>query len=255
MSGGRMTGLKRTLKRARRYGLRYFAEEALARLPVLSADVERVRREHLTYLERGKMYRLESTVRRVLGRNVPGAVVEFGVAMGGSAIVLAKAARRSGREFHGFDVFGMIPPPSSPNDGQDAKSRYETIASGVSKGLGGEVYYGYVDDLFGEVSRRFEAFGIPVTPPEVSLHKGLFEDTLPTVGLDRVAFAHVDCDWYDPVRYCLGWIAPRMPAGGAILIDDYHDYSGCRTAVDEFLSGNTGFKKVNGRNVLLVRRR
>ena len=39
----------------------------------------------------------------------------------------------------------------------------------------------------------------------MSLHKGLFEDTWPMVAtkIHQIALAHVDCDWYDPVKYCL----------------------------------------------------
>ena len=52
-----------------------------------------------------------------------------------------------------YDVFGMIPPPGE-KDGADVHQRYATIAGGASKGIGGETYYGYRDDLLGRGHRR-----------------------------------------------------------------------------------------------------
>jgi asparagine synthase (glutamine-hydrolysing) len=122
----------------------------------------------------------------------------------------------------------MIPPPGD-TDPPEVHERYALIASGGSKGIGGDVYYGYRDDLYEQVSASFSAFGVPVDSKKVSLHKGLFEDALnPTW---PIAFAHVDCDWYEPVRLSLERIFPKMSVG-AFLISD--DYGGAAKAVDEF---------------------
>ena len=111
--------------------------------------------------------------------DVPGDVAEFGMALGGSAIVLARHATRRGRGFHGFDVFGMIPPPTSEKDDDKSRDRYRKIATGESRGLGGDLYYGYRDDLYADVCRSFTRFGLEIDNSTVSLHKGLFEETLP----------------------------------------------------------------------------
>ena len=68
---------------------------------------------------------------------------------------------------------------------------------------------------------------------------------------ERIAFAHVDCDWYVPVRFCLERIAERLSAGGAIVLDDYHDYAGCRRAADEFMAARPEFSFEDGENVVL----
>src|SRR5262245_13173285 len=96
----------------------------------LSAAARSVRRARLTYLSPRKLRRLESALQEVMNRGVAGDVAEFGMALGGSAIVLAGHARRAGRAFHGFDVFGMIPPPASDKDDEKSKERYRTIAGG-----------------------------------------------------------------------------------------------------------------------------
>ena len=51
-----------------------------------------------------------------------------------------------------------------------------------------------------------------------------------------VAFAHIDVDWYEPVKVSLERIFPYLSAGGCIVLDDYHDWGGCKKATDEFLA-------------------
>jgi hypothetical protein len=68
----------------------------------------------------------------------------------------------------------------------------------------------------------------------VELIQGLFQETIE--GDDPVALAHLDGDWYESTKVCLERIAPRLSPGGRIVIDDYDAWSGCKTAVDEFLA-------------------
>lgn len=219
----------------------------------LPRDVRSVMRERLTYLSPTKLTRLTGAVREVARRDIPGDVLEFGIALGGSSVLLAKHASPT-RQFHGFDVFGMIPPPTSGKDDPKSKERYETIAAGKSRGIGGDVYYGYRADLFEGVCATFARYGHPVGDGRVFLHKGLFEETWPAYDRQSIAFAHIDCDWYDPVRFCLNAILPRLAPGGVIVLDDYHDYGGCRTATDEFLSQHPGlFSPDDGANLILRR--
>src|SRR5918994_2174184 len=144
-------------------------------------------------------------------------------------------ARAKGRErpLLVHDVFGMIPPPTEA-DGEDVQARYETIASGRSPGLGEDTYYGYEPDLISKVRQNFERFGLSPEDNAVSLVRGLFQDTI--VGDEPVALAHIDGDWYESVRTCLERIGPRLVPGGVMVIDDYFKWSGCRSAVDEFLA-------------------
>jgi len=168
-------------------------------------------------------------------------------------VLLSKYATTT-RQFHGFDVFAQIPPPTSPKDDVKSKERYATISSGKSRGVGGDPYYGYRSDLFESVCATLAHYGRPVGDGRVFLHKGLFEETWPGFVRTQVAFAHIDCDWYDPVRFCLEAVSPRLAPGGIIVLDDYHDYGGCRTATDEFLEKHQGrFAIDDGANLILRR--
>lgn len=215
----------------------------------LGPEARSVRAEGLTYLDTEKFRRIEIALSELNRDQVPGAFVEFGIALGGSAIVIATAAK--GRGFHGFDVFGMIPEPTSDKDDAKSKERYTAIKSGQSKGLKGDIYYGYRPDLYSEVCESFARHGVPVDDKMISLHKGLFEESWPKASIRSIALAHLDCDWYDPVKYCLSAVADKLSQGGAIVIDDYYAYGGCKAAVDEFLASRQDFAFEKGSNPIL----
>ena len=132
-------------------------------------------------------------------------------------------------------MFDQIPPPSE-KDGDDVRQRYKTITTGESKGIGGDVYYGYQWNVYDKVFNTFGHFGIDVAENNIQLIKGLVQDTL--VVTSPMALAHIDVDWYEPVHISLERIEPRLSPGGALVIDDYEDWSGCRRAVDEYFSGD-----------------
>jgi len=206
--------------------------------PEVEQTISRARDEHLTYLARDDLRDLAAVVLEIEDRRLPGLLVEAGTARGGSAIVMA-AAKSVERPLRVYDVFGMIPPPTE-RDGPDVHRRYATIAGGEAEGVGGETYYGYRDDLHGEVADSFARLGVPADEHNVELIQGLFEDT---IDLDEpVAFAHLDGDWYESTMTCLTRIAPLVVPGGRIVLDDYDAWSGCRAAVDEYFSGRDDFR-------------
>jgi hypothetical protein len=231
--------------------VRSLEAELLENLPDHVASVARaVRAEHLTLLGARPLAELAQAVLAVEHEGRPGVVIECGTARGGSAIVVA-AAKSPDRPLFVHDVFGMIPPPTA-EDGADVHDRYATIVDGQASGHGGETYYGYRDDLYTEVKESFDRHGLPPAESNVHLVRGLFQDTL--VGDEPVALAHLDGDWYESTRTCLERIAPRLVPGGRLVIDDYQAWSGCRSAVDEYLSKDTGLTREMHSRLHLVRR-
>lgn len=188
--------------------------------------------KRLTYLTADKLSLLVNTIDDLNSSGVPGNLVEFGLALGGSAICIASRLV-SGRSFYGFDNFDVIPSPE-PIDGEKPNRRFEVIKSGQSRGIGSDPYYGYVKDRLSVVKRNFEEFHIAVDGKRVVLVAGLFQDTLPEHLDFRVAFAHIDCDWYAPVKLCLEMVHPLLSDGGKLIIDDYNHWDGCTKATDEF---------------------
>jgi hypothetical protein len=228
--------LKATKRKLRRTRAQLEAQYDLP--PAVEKTIARARKEHLTYLKRVHLRALAAAVADVDRRGLEGLIIEAGTARGGSAIVMA-AAKAPERPMKVYDVFGMIPPPSE-HDGPDVHERYAKITAGEAKGVGGDTYYGYRDDLYDEVTQSFSRLGVPVEECNVELVRGLFEDT---IQLDEpVAFAHLDGDWYESTMTCLERIAPRLVPGGRIVLDDYYAWSGCRTAVDEYFADRDGFR-------------
>lgn len=193
--------------------------------------VARVERRHLTYLDVPALLDLRDRAREAESERRPGAFVEAGCALGGSAIVLA-ASKAAWRPLYVYDVFGMIPPPSE-QDGSDVLERYEEITAGRATGIQNDLYYGYAPGLLATVEANFRDLGLDLAASHVQLVQGLFQDTLHPDG--PIALAHIDGDWYESVAVCLQRLWPRLSPGGVIVIDDYDDWSGCRRAVDEFL--------------------
>ena len=209
-----------------------------------------IRANNLSYCGKPKLENIAEAVLAVRHQGVRGDFLEAGVALGGSAILLGKIKPKYAR-LALYDVFKMIPAPGE-NDGEDAHKRYEEIRSGQSAGLGGKIYYGYVDNLLDVVKNNLRDAGLDLNLSQIECIQGLFEDTL--YPLAPIAFAHVDCDWFDSVKVCIERITPCLSQGGIIIFDDYSSYSGCRRAVDNWLEQDSRFEKLFHRRSLAVKR-
>lgn len=184
----------------------------------------------LTYLSMQPLLTLGNIVKEIEVQEIKGVFIEAGCALGGSAIQIA-SKKAKGRKLKVYDTFEMIPAPSE-KDGPDVHERYQIIISGESKGINGGLYYGYRKDLKEFVHKNLLSFGFNAVENEIELIEGLFEEKM--VINEPVAFAHVDCDWYDSVSYCCEQIVPHLAIGAVIVFDDYFVYSGCKKAVDEY---------------------
>ena len=240
-----LAATRRRLKRARRELRR--GRNALP--DAVERTIAQVREERLTYLKPVHLRELAVAVRDAERAGLEGLIVEAGTARGGSAIVMA-AAKAPARPMKVYDVFGMIPPPTD-RDGADVHERFAEIAGGGARGVGGDTYYGYRDDLYVEVEESFARLGVATSDHNVALVRGLFEDTI--VLDEPVAVAHLDGDWYESTMTCLERIAPRLVPGGRIVLDDYYKWSGCRAAVDEYFAGRDGFVRERRSRLHVVR--
>jgi hypothetical protein len=184
-----------------------------ARLPAV--PVWRLAREH-SYLSPARLRNLEQLSRRV-GR-LAGCFAECGVALGGSALLLAMLARRQRRETWLFDTFEGLPAPTA-NDPDFAKASEWT---------------GRCRGELGQIRSLFQRYGLWDRTRAV---KGLFQDTLPGLNVPPIALLHLDGDWYDSTMTCLTHLWPKVVSGGCVQFDDYFYWQGCRKAVDEYFHG------------------
>ena len=203
--------------------------------------IRQIQNHKLTYLSRRKMELISQTCRAIEEQHLAGAFIEAGCALGGSAILIS-SIKHPDRPFLAYDTFSMIPPPTD-EDTPDVHLRYQIISEGKSEGINGDKYYGYQENLYERVQQNFADFGLDCAERNISLIQGLLQESM-TIK-QPVAFAHIDVDWYDPVKTCLERIFPNLIAGGSLILDDYHDWGGCRKAVDTYLPTVNGEFRLN----------
>jgi Macrocin-O-methyltransferase (TylF) len=135
--------------------------------------------------------------------NVEGALVEFGVFEGWWINHLFNVSERLGldRPVIGYDSFEGLSSPHTEYDdlfwreGQYAVSQ-EVVARNV------------------KAARR----------PRIKLIPGFFSDSLKrteATSVDRIAYARVDCDIYEPALDCLHYLGPRLSHGAVLVFDDW----------------------------------
>jgi Macrocin-O-methyltransferase (TylF) len=185
--------------------------------------VDYVNREQLTFLEGPALKMHRDIIHDIESTQVPGMLLECGVAKGGSSVLLS-VVKHPDRCLHMFDTYQGIPPPTAA-DGADVHQRYKDIQDGKA----GANYYGYMKDLQGFVQGHLHKGG---NSASVSLHKGLFNDTVWPIG--PVAFAHLDGDWYESTYGMLERVQPVLSVGGYVLLDDVEAWSGAREAFGDF---------------------
>jgi predicted O-methyltransferase YrrM len=234
----------------RLFGARTPRHEAPPDAATIAQWIDEIRAANLSYCGPPKLENLAEAGQLVRTAGVEGRWIEAGVALGGSAILMARM-KPATTQLDLYDVYGMIPPPGN-HDGEDAHRRYVEIRSGTSAGLGGDTYYGYVDNLLERVKQNLRRFQVDPEVGTVRCIPGLFEDTFHPSG--PVAFAHLDCDWYDSVRVCIERLEGKLAPGGIVIFDDYSSYSGCRAAVDEWRARDRRLETVFERRSLGLRR-
>jgi hypothetical protein len=165
---------------------------------------------------------------------VPGDLCEFGVAQGATSRLLARELladpRGAGRRFWLFDSFEGLPKPSEKDVLIDDIFRLGSM----------DAYAGTMRCPRELVESKLAEATLPAE--RYRIKAGWVDRTLAEAPLpERVAFAYVDFDFYEPIKVALDWLDPRMPVGATIVVDDYGFFSqGAQTAVDEFVAAQGG---------------
>lgn len=166
----------------------------------------------------------------VLREDVPGCFVECGVWRGGSAAIMALAARHLGqrRELHLFDSFEGLPEPTAA-DGQAAITYSGGRSGGELKTI--DLCKAGVDEV-----QKFLFDRLQLERSAIRFHVGWFQNTVPSVApnIGPIALLRLDGDWYDSTRICLENLYPHLSPGGIVILDDYLMWEGCKKATDEF---------------------
>ncbi len=180
-----------------------------------------------------RFFAMEQIGNYLAGANVPGDYLEFGVYRGDTFRHAYEVLSISfpGMRFFAFDSFQGLPEPS----GIDARNGY---TGNFRKG---------------EFSCSEEEFRNGLAASRVDLSRvvtvrGWFADTLKPektheYGIDRVAFAWIDCDLYESTVPVLDFLGPRLAVGSVLAFDDWRCYRnhpdfGEQRACREWLDSN-----------------
>jgi len=171
------------------------------------------------------LYVLDS-LHRSLG--VEGDVCEFGVAQGATSALLASEIASTEKRLWLFDSFEGLPRPTAKDVLIDDIFDLGSI----------DKYQGTM--AFGQNSVIGRLRDIQFPPGRVSIVPGFIEKTIKNPGLpEKVCFAYVDFDFYEPIRIALDFLDRVIPPGGHAVVDDYGWFSaGAQEAVDEFVAAH-----------------
>lgn len=196
-------------------------------------------------------------LRKTLGHNIDGDVVEFGCYKGDTSLLMEKVLERefptSGSRLWIYDSFEGLPDKSQ----EDASSAGDNFQAG---------------ELFvtkREVVERFKRAGLKVP----RIRKGFFEDLdagkigpdgtvlqssndLP----DKICFAFLDGDLYQSIKTSLTLVTPRMARDetgkpiGMIIVHDYNNpqLPGSARAVDEWMRQQKTAPRLQRRETLAI---
>lgn len=135
------------------------------------------------------------------------------------------------RSIHLFDSFQGLPEPDAELDGEMAVAYSEGRAHGRLVSIGA-----CASSL--DVNRELMERVVSYPPALTVYHVGWFQDTVPEAGrtMGPIALLRLDGDWYASTKLCLEHLFPLVVDGGAVVIDDYGKWAGCRRATEEFLA-------------------
>jgi hypothetical protein len=154
-------------------------------------------------------------------KQINGSFVECGVHNGGSAGIISSVAKDNGkRNVWLLDSWEGLPEPA------ESDVSYTGVVGKGGMCLGHEEK---VEELLFK--------NLKLDDRKIYLVKGWFKETIPLCKSDigSIALLHLDCDWYESVKFCLDELYDNVVKNGFIFIDDYGHWEGCRRAVDEFL--------------------
>jgi Macrocin-O-methyltransferase (TylF) len=152
-----------------------------------------------------------------------GDIFEFGSYGGGSAVFIATLLKGLGRsnKILAFDTFEGMPFVDTVRDLHSA----------------GDFADAKLDGLMTYIEKK-------QLHNHIQIVQGRFDQTLPDIlaGSNRPSLLHVDCDLYEPVKYCIRSCLPYLNSGSYIVLDDplHGSCIGAFDAVQELLIRELG---------------
>lgn len=154
----------------------------------------------------------------VLSNKTPGDLVELGCYNGTTSLFIERelSEHEPKRNFHVYDSFEGLPPKTGADDSP----------------AGTQFVAGELRASRKAFIKNFKHAGLPLP----TIHRCWFESLTPQDMPNGIAFAFLDGDFYESIRFSLEVITSRLQKGACIVIDDYQSESlpGAKKAADEW---------------------
>lgn len=146
-----------------------------------------------------------------LVESLEGDTAEAGVYRGASSWFICRAREGRGSRHFAIDSFAGLSAPAE-EDGSYWRS--------------------------GDLRTHEEAAGRVLAGFDATIVKGWIPEAFSRVDTDKLVFAHIDVDLYEPTLASLDFFYPRLVPGGIVVCDDYGFTTcpGARRALDEYMS-------------------
>jgi len=174
----------------------------------------------------------------ILEKKIAGDIVEIGSYAGeGSTMVISAVMEKysTDKVFHIYDSFQGLPEPNVVDYLESEKDLSLTVPLGS--------YSKFAQNLVGMFSSPRDVLQKNVShfKNNVEIHEGWINDTLPNTLPDKICYAHIDCDLYEPILFSLETIYNKLTSGAICIIDDYKWlwFPGATKAVDDFMSNKS----------------
>lgn len=161
---------------------------------------------------------LQACAETVLAAGVPGDFCEAGVWRGGACILMQAVltVHAADKKIWLLDSFEGLPKPSSrfAHDAGDTLWK-DSLAVSVD-----------------QVKANFERYGL--LGDNLVFVKGFFENTVPTLTVDKLSLLRLDGDMYGSTWTVLEGLYDRVQPGGYVIVDDYGVVPACAAAIHDF---------------------
>ncbi len=201
------------------------------------------------------LYSTYKSIEYVVKNNIPGDLVECGVAQGTQVMMIAYALMKFGvtdRDIYLYDTFGGMTEPHPEFDFKVGRNK--TLLPGdpdsTRKYWDAKKGADFVDWCYCPLDKVKEnVFSTGYPAERFKFVKGSVMDTLPKAKHQNIAFLRLDTDFYDSTKAELSYLYDFVPCGGVVTLDDYGAWDGCRKAADEFFQERKIFPMLHRTNV------
>jgi O-methyltransferase len=179
----------------------------------------------LTLIEKSFFDSIKEIIREICREEIRGDLVFIGVFKGGGALYLASLFKEFGisRRVWLFDSFKGFNRLTIENQ-KDVKSLANLVQDIVFEN----------QSNVKSVRRLFESYNLD---SNLQIVEGYLEDTFKSIEIERIAFLHIDVDFYEPTYLSLEHLYPLVTRNGWVVIDDYNvPVFECKKATDKYIN-------------------